>query len=109
MALSLRLPDSPAYDNLYADALRVIHALHGRRVGEPYLLGCGLRLVRIDNFPYSDSAVLGQAYGTEYVEQLMPATFTPELRRQRNEAIRRERAKQRAEAFGRKKAGGSDR
>ena len=92
----MKMPDSPGYDDLYAEALLAIRELQGRRVGEPYRLNCGLRVVDIDNFRCADSIVIEEAYGSEYADLLMPAEFNAELRRQRDAQIRRDRARQRA-------------
>ena len=90
------MPDSLDFEGLYNEALSVTRELQGRRVGEPYLLNCGLHVVDIDNFRCADSIVIEEAYGSEYADQLKSAEFTAKLRRQGEVRIRRDRARQRA-------------
>jgi len=59
-----------------------VHALdylvkHGHRVGSPYVSRDGVRVVRVDNFPWADDAVFEEAWGKEQATAIAAGRPTP--------------------------------
>jgi hypothetical protein len=52
------------YDQEYIHALDYL-VQQGHRVGSPYVSRDGVRVVRVDNFPWTDDAVFEEAWGKE--------------------------------------------